>query len=111
MSSEWKFGAFIIALFAVVGVIIFVSKKPKLSDLEYEARQQAELIDTQTNGPKVRDTCAYRELLEMCLSKTPAGPRDLAGAGNDWDEVIEACADAASNGSWRRQAFIKNECR
>lgn len=56
------------------------------------------------------DQCARRVLFQQCLQSLPAGP--VQAKYNDWEEVVEACEDAA-----RRQSYlddkrvIKKECQ
>jgi hypothetical protein len=54
------------------------------------------------------DQCTRAELFQACLRALPAGP--TATKYNDWDEVIEQCADAARYQSIRKAGTVKSEC-
>lgn len=56
------------------------------------------------------DQCVRRVLFKECLQALPAGPTQAKY--NDWDEVVEACADSARSQSYLSDKdVIKPECR
>lgn len=56
------------------------------------------------------DQCARRALFQQCLQSLPAGPAQVKY--NDWDEVVEACEDAARmQSALDDKRLIKPECR
>jgi hypothetical protein len=63
-------------------------------------------IQKHTTGP---DQCLRADLFQACLKALPAGPNQTKY--NDWDEVVEACSQAAYYQSLRRTEHIKQECR
>lgn len=54
------------------------------------------------------DQCVRADLFQACLRAVPAGP--TATKYNDWDEVVEQCADAAGAQSVRKAGTVKPEC-
>ena len=56
------------------------------------------------------DQCERPKLFQQCMTNLPAGPQ--ATKYNDWDEVVEACEDAARYQSYRADKnVIKKECQ
>lgn len=103
----------VIAALLAMGLIISWAE-PQSVKLQRELTEQAllfNLAETRQHGPLVTDTCLYHALLVDCLREAKRGPEVLTAAGNDGDEVIEACREAAVSGSRRRAAGVREECR
>lgn len=60
--------------------------------------------------PTDLDQCIRREIFMQCLAAVPKGPERISDS-NDWAEVIDECASAATYQSYRRRSKIKEECR
>ena len=41
------------------------------------------------------DQALRAERFDACMKALPVGPQSITAAGNDWDEVVEACDNAA----------------
>jgi len=54
------------------------------------------------------DQCLRNQIFVACMKALPAGPASTKY--NDWDEVVEACASAATYQSYRHKDYIKPEC-
>jgi hypothetical protein len=55
------------------------------------------------------DQCMRRDLFTQCMKTVPIGPTTVKY--NDWEEVVQACENAAYYQSLRKTEFIKPECR
>jgi len=58
------------------------------------------------SGP---DQCLRPVLFQQCMAALPAGP--VSTKYNDWDEVVDSCAQTAYHQSIRTLAQVKPECR
>jgi hypothetical protein len=90
---------------ALLGVI-FIACKIQHDDFERERK----LIETQGLN-KIVDQCLYREAMESCLVRIPQGAASLTASGNDWDEVVAACADYSRESSYRTAKYVRVTCR
>lgn len=55
------------------------------------------------------DQCLRAKLFKECLAAVPKGPETTVY--NDWAEVVDECASAATYQSYRRLSQISMECR
>lgn len=55
------------------------------------------------------DQCLRAKLFKECLAAVPKGPESTVY--NDWAEVVDECARAATYQSYRRVSQIPMECR
>lgn len=57
------------------------------------------------------DQCLRQEIFKQCMASLPKGPQSITAAGNDWDEVVKSCDNAAYSQSIRTTQTIKPECK
>lgn len=58
---------------------------------------------------EVYDQCMRERLFKECLERIPTGPTSVVN--NDWDEVVDTCANAARQLSVRAREHVAPNCK
>jgi hypothetical protein len=62
-----------------------------------------------TFSPPTVDQCIRAEAFQSCMRALPVGPQ--VAKYNDWDEVVDSCAQSAYYLALRPHAVIPEQCR